>query len=119
MKVGKFTLTAVALTLLSVSGWASDKMRATVHIFDVVTVGSARLAAGEYTIRWSGTGSNAEVTFAQGRKVIATVPALVDQVRSGYSNTVVETDGRTNTLTKIALPKKSFSFGSNPDISGN
>ena len=67
----------------------------------------------------SGTGSNAEVTFAQGRKVIATVPALVDQVRSGYSNTVVETDRRTNTLTKIALPKQSFSFGSNPDISGN
>jgi len=111
MKVGKFTLTAVALTLLSVSGWASDKMRATVHIFDVVT--------GEYTIRWSGTGSNAEVTFAQGRKIIATVPAQVDQVRSGYSNTVVETDRRTNTLTKIALPKQSFSFGSNPDISGN
>lgn len=119
MKVSKFKLAAIAVVLLSVSAWASDKMRATVRIYDAVTVGSSQLAAGEYTIAWSGTASNTEVTFAQGRKIIATVPAHISQVPSGYANTVVETDSRTKTLTKIALPKQSFSFASSADVSGN
>ena len=119
MKVSKFRLTAIAVVLLSVSALATDKMRATVRIYDAVTVGSAQLAAGEYTITWSGTASNTEVTFTQGRKTIATVPAQISQVPSGYASTVVETDTRTNTLTKIALPKQSFSFASSADISGN
>jgi hypothetical protein len=119
MKVSKFKLAAMAVVLLCVSGWATDKMRATVRIYDAVRVGSAQLAAGEYTIKWSGTASNAEVTFAQGRKVIATVPAQISEVPSGYANTVVETDTRTKTLTKIALPKQSFSFASSAEISGN
>ena len=119
MKVSKFQLAVIAAVLLSVSGWATNKMRATVRIYDAVTVGSSQLAAGEYTITWSGTASSTEVTFAQGRKIVATVPAQISQVSSGYSNTVVETDTRTKTLTKIALPKQSFSFASSGDISGN
>jgi|SRR5215468_2169318 len=119
MKVNKLTLTAVGLVLLSISGWASDSMKVKVRIYDAISVGSVELTAGEYTMRWSATGSNTEVTFAQGRKIFATVPAQVSQVRSGYQTPLVEIDHRTNTLTKIALPKQSFSFGGRADITGN
>jgi hypothetical protein len=119
MKLSRFTVTVIALIALSVAGWASDKMRATVHISEAVTVGSAQLAPGTYTIRWTETGSNAQVTFTQGKRFVTTVPAQVTQGRSGYAYTVIETDTRANTLTRIALPKQSFSFTTNAEISGN
>jgi hypothetical protein len=119
MKLGKFTLAATVLIALSVSAFASDKMRATVHIYEAVSVGSVQLAPGEYTIKWTETGSDAQVTFVQGKHTIGTVPAQLSQARSGYSNVVIETDTRANALTRIALPKESFSFATNSEISGN
>ena|SRR5690349_23019103 len=119
MKVTKFTLASIAFIALSLSAFASDKMRATVHIDEAVSVGSVQLAPGAYRIKWTETGSDAQVTFLQGKRVIGTVPAQVTQGRSGYSDTVIETDTRAKALTKIALPKQSFSFTTNTDISGN
>ena len=119
MKLSKFTLAGIAFVALSVSAFAADKMRATVHIAEAVSVGSVQLAPGAYTIKWTETGSEAQVTFVQGRRVISTVPAQVTQGRSGYSDTVIETDTRAKALTRIALPKQSFSFTTNAEISGN
>ena len=81
MKASKLTLGTVALVLLSVSAWASDKMKANIQIFKTVSVGSTQLAPGEYELTWTGTGTNAEATFSQGKKVVATVPAQVTQTR--------------------------------------
>lgn len=118
MKRSKFAVTAIVLFALSVSTWASDKMKASIHIFEAVTVGSTQLAPGDYTMKWTETGSDTEVTFAMGKRIIATVPAQVTQGRSGYDNAVVETDGR-STLTGIALPTQSFSFTAKREITDN
>jgi hypothetical protein len=121
MKASKFTLGTVLLVLLSVSGWASDKMKANIQIYDTVQVGSTELAPGEYKMTWTENGSNAEVTFSQGKKVIATVPAQVTQERSEYNGTAVLTDSASNRLTGVKLPRASFSFSDNavPGKSGN
>ena len=119
MKLSKFIFAAIALVAVSVSAFASDKMRATVHIDETVSVGAVQLAPGAYTIKWTETGSDAQVTFVQGKRIIGTVPASVTQGRSGYSDIVIETDTRANTLTRIALPKQSFTFTTNSQISGN
>jgi len=122
MKASKFTLSTVALVLLSMSGWASDKMKANIQIYQTVYVGSTQLAPGEYKMTWTESGSNAEVTFSQGKKVIATVPARVTQVRSGYDGPALHTHGASNTLTAVELPKLSFSFTNDnaiPAKSGN
>jgi hypothetical protein len=110
MKASKFTLGTIVLVLLSVSGWASDKMKANIQIDQTIHVGSTQLAPGEYKMTWTESGSNAEVTFAQGRKVIATVPAQITEERSGYSNPALITDIASNTLTGVLLPKVSLSF---------
>jgi hypothetical protein len=110
MKASKFTLGTVVLVLLSVSGWASDKMKADIQIDKTVHVGSTQLAPGDYKITWIESGSNAEVTFAQGRKVIATVPAQITQERSVYDNPALITDTASNTLTGVQLPKVLLSF---------
>ncbi len=98
MKASKFTLSTVALVLLSVSAWASDKMKANIQIDETVHVGSTQLAPGAYKMTWTESGSNAEVTFSQGKKVIATVPAHVTQVRSGFRSPAIHTDSSTSTL---------------------
>jgi len=119
MKASKFTLGTIALVLLSVSGWASDKMKANIQIYNTVNVGSTQLAPGEYQLTWTGSGTNAEATFSHGKKVIATVPAQVTQARSGYSGTALYTDTASNRLTGVELPKVSLSFTSDSSVPAN
>lgn len=122
MKASKFTLSTVLLVLLSVNGWANDKMKANIKIYQAVHIGSTQLAAGEYKLAWTENGSKAEVTFSQGKKVIATVPAQVTEQSSGYERPALNIDSVSNTLTGVQLPKVSLSFTSEnavPDNSGN
>ena len=119
MKASKFTLGTIALVLLSVSGWASDRMKANIQIYKIVHVGSTQLAPGEYQLTWTGTGTSAEATFSQGKKVIATVPAQVTEERSGYSGPALYTDSGSNTLTGVGLPKVSLSFTSDNSVPAN
>ena len=119
MKASKFTLGTIALVLLSVSGWASDKMKANIQIYNTVNVGSTQLAPGEYQLTWTGTGTNAEAIFLQGKKVIATVPAQVTEERSGYSGPALQTDSVSNTLIGVELPKVSLSFTSDSSVPAN
>ena len=119
MKASRFTLGAIAVVLLSVSGWASDRMKANIQIYKTVNVGSTQLAPGEYEITWTGSGTSAEATFSQGKKVIATVPAQLTQERSGYSSPALRTDSVSNTLTGVELPKVSLSFTSDSSVPAN
>ena len=112
MKASKFTFANFARLFFSLSGWAGDKMRATVHISQTVHIGSTELAPGEYKMTWTQSGSNAEVTFSQGKRVIVTVPAQATQERSGYDGPAVRTNSESNTLIGVDLPKVSISFGS-------
>jgi hypothetical protein len=112
MKASKFTLSTVVLVLLSVSAWASDKMKANIQINQTLHVGSTQLAPGAYKMTWTESGSNAEVTFSQGKNVIATVPAHVTQVRSGFHSPAIHTDSSTSTLVEVELPEVSLSFSS-------
>ena len=112
MKANRFTSAILVVLLFSLSGWAGGKMSATIHLYETLHVGSTELAPGEYKMTWTQSGSNAEVTFSQNKRVIATVPARVAEVRSGYSDPVVEINTTSNTLDEVNLPKVSISFGS-------
>ena len=110
MKLIKFA--SFALLLFSLNGWASDKMKANIQINEAVHIGSTVLAPGEYKMTWTQTGSNAQVMISQDKKVIATVPARVAQMRSGYDSPALHINSVSNTLTEVDLPKVSISFGS-------
>ena len=118
MKASKFTLGTVVLALLSVSGWANDKMKANIEIDQTVHVGSTPLAAGRYKMTWTESGSNDEVTFSQGKKVIATAPAQVTHEPSGYPGPALIINRASNTLTGVQLPKVSLSFNSEKAVPG-
>jgi hypothetical protein len=105
-------LSTAVLVLLSVSAWAGDKMKANIQINQRLHVGSAQLDPGEYKMTWTENGSNAEVTFSQGKKVIATVRAQATQEHSGYRSPALRIVGASNTLVGVDLPEVSLSFTS-------
>ena len=97
-------------------------MKANIEIDQTVHVGSTPLAAGSYKMTWTERGSNVEVKFSRGKKVITTVPAQVTHERSEYTEPALLINGASNTLTGVQLPKVSLSFTSEnavPGKSGN
>jgi hypothetical protein len=85
-------------------------MKANIQIYETVHVGSTQLTRGDYKMTWTESGSSAEVTFEQGGKVIATVPAEITTERSPFRGPALFTDKASNTLTGVQLPKVSLSF---------
>jgi len=61
--------------LLASSAFASNK--GTLRVHEALEVNGQQLAAGEYQLRWDGTGSNVEVSFMQGKKEFAKASAKV------------------------------------------
>ena len=63
--------------LLATGAFASNKT--SLHFSESVDVNGQQLPAGDYQVRWAGTGSSVEVSFLQGRKEVAkTTAKMVD-----------------------------------------
>src|SRR5207237_2599873 len=80
--ISKGLLLGMAL-LLATSAFASNK--GSMNVQENLTVSGKRLSAGDYQLQWEGSGPNVEVNILRGKKVVATVPArLVDIKQSPY-----------------------------------
>ena len=106
MKASKSKLSSIAVVLLSVSGWAGDKMKANIQIEQTVHVGSTQLAPGAYKMTWTESGSNAKVTFSQGSKVIATVTAQTTRERGGFDGPALVINRTSSTLYRSGTSKR-------------
>ena len=63
--------------LLATGAFASNKT--TLHFDESVDVSGQQLPAGDYQVRWTGTGSNLELSFMQGKKEVAkTTAKMID-----------------------------------------
>lgn len=64
--------------MLATSAFASNK--GSLHVAEPVEVSGQQIPAGDYQVRWEGTGSNVEVSFLQGKKEIAKTTAKLVQL---------------------------------------
>ena len=97
--------------LLATSAFAANK--GSLQVSDPVTVSGKSLAAGEYTVKWEGSGPNVELHILQGKNVVATIPArLIDLDRSASGNTsVVKRNGDgSKTLSEIRFAGKKYAL---------
>jgi hypothetical protein len=69
-----FAVLALALTT---GAFAADTHKNNFEITAPTQVNGTQLPAGEYTVRWEGSGPSVQVSIMQGKKVLATVPAQV------------------------------------------
>ena len=91
-KVSKGLILGLAL-LLSTGAFAASK--GPLQLSSPATVAGKQLAAGEYTVKWDGTGPSVQVEILKGKNVVATVPAQVVTLEhpSNYDSAVVNTNG--------------------------
>jgi hypothetical protein len=61
--------------LLATNAFAANK--GTLHVSSPEIVAGERLAAGEYTVRWDGTGPSVQFRIMQRAKVVVAAPATI------------------------------------------
>jgi hypothetical protein len=105
----KFALLLTLLLAFATTVFAGGKNSATVNIREKVTVGSTTLPAGEYKVSWTDAG---QVTFAQGKTTIATVPAKVSAQENSQVSVLTDTQGSATVLSELRLKTASLTFGS-------
>jgi hypothetical protein len=81
--VSKSLVMGLALLLAS-SAFAATK--ANLHLNDSTSINGTKLKPGDYKLVWDGAGPDVEVSFMQGKTVIAKAPAKVVDLNSPAQN---------------------------------
>ena len=97
--------------LLATSAFAANK--GSLQFSDPVIVNGTALPAGDYTVKWEGTGPNVEATILQGKNVVATVPAKVidlDRAPNMSAAVVKKSEDGSATLNQIRFSGKKIAL---------
>ncbi len=81
--VSKSLVLGLALLLAS-SAFAGTK--ANLQLSNPVTLNGTTLKPGDYKVQWEGSGPNVEVSFLQGKNVVAKAPAHVVELQTAAPN---------------------------------
>jgi hypothetical protein len=115
MKLNNLALNHLAKTvvlglavLLASSAFASNK--GTLRVQEPCEVAGQQLAAGEYQLRWDGTGADVEVSFMRGRKEVAKASAKVVALdrASDYDGAVVDHASGKATVSEVRFAGKKY-----------
>ena len=114
MKFANFSkglLLGLALLLATSAFAASNK--GSMQLLDPVTVSGKQLPAGDYSVKWDGSGPNVELSILRGSKVVATTPArLIDlnQKTNGDAAVVKKNDDGSKSLSEIRFGGKRYAL---------
>ena len=100
---------AVMIALTFSLSAAADGGKTTIKLFQNASLNGKTLAAGEYKVKWERHSVGADVTFAQGKKEIATVRGkFVEREQpSPYTAVVTKPNGDgTETITELRFEGK-------------
>ena len=91
MKFAKLTRVLVPVLVLALTATAfAATNSANIKLFGAAQLNGKSLAAGEYKVKWESHSPEADVTFLQGKKAVATAHAkLVDRGQAARENAVV------------------------------
>lgn len=92
---------------------AADTHKGGLRLGSAVQLGDKQLPAGDYTVKWDGSGPNVQVNIIRDGKVVATAPAqVVDLGRKWPQDSAETTAGAAGnrSLTEIRFEGKSFAL---------
>jgi hypothetical protein len=96
--------------LLATSAFASNK--GALHVQEAVEVNGQQIPAGDYQLRWDGTGANVEVSVMQGKKEVAKTSARVialDQA-STYDTAIVDHTSGKASVSEVRFYGKKYAL---------
>jgi len=98
--------------ILAIFPFAANAASNSAHVLitNDVTVGTTDLPKGNYKVVWTGTESNGQVTFTNG-KWTKTVPAHIVEVRNNNQAEMTDVKNNKTVLTAIQLPNATLQFG--------
>lgn len=107
--LAKFAVLGLAV-LLATSAFASNK--GTLRLSEPAQVNGQQLAAGEYQVRWDGTGSSVEISIMQGKKEVAKTTAKVVDLKQSqpYDSAIVDHNGGSATVSEMLFAGKKFAL---------
>ena len=109
--ISKGLLLGLALLLATSVFAASNK--GSMQLLDAVTVSGKQLPAGDYSVKWDGTGPNVELNILKGNKVVATTSArLIDLSEKPNNDAAVvkNNDDGSRALTEIHFGGKKYAL---------
>jgi hypothetical protein len=116
----KSLFAAATVLLTPVLAFAGTKDSANLELTQQVTVAGTQLSPGHYKLTWEGDGPDTTVSFAEGKKTIATAPAKL--VSNRANEEAIETttaDGNTSVLRAIDLKDVTLQFENDAPAAGN
>jgi hypothetical protein len=108
--VSKSVVLGLALLLAS-SAFAASK--ANLVLNNPTNLNGTKLKPGEYKLQWDGTGPEVQVSFLQGKKVVAKAPAKVVDLSAPSQNdaaVVTKNDDGTTNLSSVRFQGKKFAL---------
>ena len=109
--ISKGLMLGLALLLATSALAATNK--GSMQLQDPVTVSGKQLRAGDYSVKWDGSGPNVELSILKGNKVVATTPArLIDlNEKSNRDAAVIQNNGDgSKSLAEIHFSGKKYAL---------
>jgi len=111
-KISKSLLLGLTL-LLATSVFAANKNQGSLSTLNSVTVNGKSLPAGDYSVKWEGTGSSVQLDILKGKTVVASTPArlvTLDQSSSGDAAVVKDNGDGSKSLAEIRFGGKKYAL---------
>jgi len=99
----------IGMSVLPVFAFAAPKNSSNVDLDQAVKVAGTQLAAGQYKVRWEGSGPDVQVSFLKGKKVVATTSARIGSAVKNEEN-AIETGTIDNAVVLRAIDMKNLSL---------
>ena len=98
--------------LLATSAFAGSSNKGNLHLSEAAQVNGQSVPAGDYKLQWEGTGSDVEVSFMQGKKVVTKSPARVIELKGASSSdaAVVDKSSATPAVTEVRFAGKKYAL---------
>jgi len=111
MKFATASKSAVLGLALLLASSAFAGMKVSLLLDDPVTVNGTTLKPGHYKVQWEGTGPNVELSFLQGKNVVAKTPAHVVELQTPSPQDfklIIKNDSGPNSLAGLRFRGRKF-----------
>jgi hypothetical protein len=119
--ISKVVLVVTALWFATAAS-AGDTHKGSVQFFGPVQVNGSQLPAGEYQVKWEGSGPNVEMSLVKGSKVLATTPAhMVELEKKPGSDAAIINNGAdgSRSLSQIRFAGKKYALSMGTEAAQN
>lgn len=103
----------LGLTLLLATSVFAASNKGSLQTLNAITVNGKTLPAGDYSLKWEGTGSNVQLNIMKGSKVVATTPARVVDLKQSPSQdqaVVKNNDDGSKSLAEVRFGGKKYAL---------